>query len=180
MRMLISVEAALVAVLVAACTVTSVETPDPAAVPDGPLDALVGDATGPVVELGSGTDAGLGWRYAIYPSEDGLCTQLETVEVTAGGCGDLLPAEGNAFGGVGRSETFTGGVTAVEGIVTDETVTVWLVNEGGFRMPAQLMPLDVASLEGQAFLAFVPPDVVISHVQAVAFSGEVLETYELP
>jgi hypothetical protein len=168
------------AVGLAGCTVTRVETPDPAAVPDGPLEAHVGDATGPVVELGSGTIAGLGWRYSIYPSEDGLCTQLETAEVTAGGCGDLLPAEDKAFGSVGRSESFTGGVTAVEGIVTDETVTVSLVNESGFRMPAQLMPLDDAGLDGQAFLAFVPPDVVISHVQAIALSGEVLETYELP
>jgi hypothetical protein len=168
------------ALALAGCTVTRVETPDPAAVPSGPLEGTVSDATGPVVELGSGTIAGLGWRYSIYPSEDGLCTQLETVEVTAGGCGDLLPAEGKAFGGVGRGQAFANGVIAVEGIVSDETVTVSLTNESGFRLPAQHFPLDEAGLEGQAFLAFVPPDVVITHVQAIARSGEVLETYELP
>jgi len=149
-------------------------------VPTGPLEAAGGDATGPVVELGTGQNLGLGWRYAIYPSADGWCTQLEMVEVTSEGCGDLLPADDRAFGSVGRRDPLTGGVTPVEGIVTAETVTVSLVNEGGFRMPATLMPLDEAGLDGQAFLAFVPPDVTISHVQAVAFSGEVLETYELP
>jgi hypothetical protein len=167
-------------VVLAGCTAVRVETPDPAAVPDGPLEAQGEEATGPVVELGSGVNEGLGWRYAIYPSEDGWCTQLETAAVTASGCGDILPADDRAFGSVGRGSALTGGVIPVEGIVTAETATVWLVNEAGFRMPAKLMPLEDAGLEGQAFVGFVPPDVTISHVQAVAISGEVLETYELP
>ena len=165
---------------IAGCAVTSVVTPDPAAVPDGPLEAVGGEATGPIVAVGGGQHAGLGWRYAIYPSGDEWCTQLELVELTAGGCGDLLPAEGKAFGSVGRGQVLSGGVTPIDGIVSAEAVTVSLVNEAGFRMAAQLMPLEEAGLEEQAFIAFVPPDVTFTHVQAIASTGEVLETYELP
>lgn len=179
-RLVRAVAAALVPVVLAGCAVTSVETPDPAAVPSGPLEALAGDATGPLVELGTGQNSGLGWRYAIYPSGDEWCTQLETVALTMGGCGDLLPADDRAFGSVGRGDPLAGGVVPVDGITVEETATVSLVNEGGFRIPAILMPLDDAGLDGQAFVAFVPPDVTITHVQAIAFSGEVLETYELP
>ena len=171
---------ALALVATTGCTAVRVETPDPAAIPDGPLEAMGGDATGPVVELGSGVSEGLGWRYAIYPSGEDWCTQLEMVEFTGASCGDILPVDDAAFGGVGRGEPRANEVTPIEGIVTAETVTVWLVADDGRRAPAMLMPLEPAGLEGQAFVAFVPPDTTITHLQALAISGEVLETYELP
>jgi hypothetical protein len=171
---------ALVLIGITGCEVTRVETPDPAAIPDGPLEAMGDDATGPVVELGSGVIEGLGWRYAIYPSGDAWCTQLEMVEFTAASCGDIVPVDDAAFGGVGRGEALANGVTPIEGIVTAETLTVWLIADDGRRMPATPMSLAPAGLDGQAFLAFVPPDTTITHLQALAMSGEVLETYELP
>ena len=171
---------ALALVAITGCTAVRVETPDPAAIPDGPLEAMGGDATGPVVELGSGVGEGVGWRYAIYPSGNEWCTQLEMVEFIAAGCGDLLPEGGAAFGSVGTGEPRADGVTPIEGIVTEETVTVWLVADDGRRAPAMLMPLEPAGLEGHAFVAFVPADTTVTHLQALAISGEVLETYELP
>ena len=171
---------ALALVTLTGCTAVRVETPDPAAIPDGPLEAMGGEATGQVVELGSGVSEGLGWRYAIYPSGDEWCTQLEMIEFTAAGCGDLLPADDAAFGSVGRGEARANGVTPIDGIVTAEIVTVSLIAEDGRRMPATLMPLEPAGLEGQAFVAFVPPDITITHLQALVISGEILQTYELP
>jgi hypothetical protein len=171
---------AVMLVATAGCTAVRVETPDPAAIPDGPLEAKGGEATGPVVELGSGVSEGLGWRYAIYPSGEEWCTQLETVAFTAAGCGDILPADDAAFGSVGRGEPQANGVTPIEGIVTAEIVTVSLIAEDGRRMPATLMPLEPAGLEGQAFVAFVPQDITITHLQALVMSGEILQTYELP
>lgn len=162
------------------CGVAQVETPDPAAVPDGPLEAHGAEATGPVVELGSGVSAGLGWRYAIYPSDDGWCTQLEMVDRTVSVCGDLLPTGEDAVGSVSQGDPLAGGVTAIEGIVTAETATVWLLVQDGRRMPATLMPLEGAGLDGGAFLAFLPPDVTLTYLLAVALNGEVLDTYELP
>lgn len=170
----------LMLVAIAGCTAVRVETPDPAAIPDGPLEAMGSDATGPVVELDSDVSAGLGWRYAIYPSGDEWCTQLEMVEFTAAGCGDLLPVDGAAFGSVGRGEPRANGVTPIDGIVTAEIFTVSLIAEDGRRMAARLMPLEPAGLDGQAFVAFVPADITITHLQALAMSGEVLQTYELP
>ena len=171
---------ALMLVAITGCTAVPVETPDPAAIPDGPLEAMGDDATGPVVELGDGVGEGFGWRYAIYPSDDDWCTQLEMVEFTAASCGDIVPVDDAAFGSVGRGEPRSNGVTTIEGIVTAEIFTVSLIADDGRRMPATLMSLEPAGLEGQAFVAFVPPDTIITHLQALAMSGEVLETYELP
>ena len=164
---------------IAGCTAVRVETPDPAAIPDGPLEAQGADATGPVVELGSGVSEGLGWRYSMYPTGDDWCTQLETGGVVVAGCGAIMPEGDNAFGSVSHGEPASG-VAPIDGIVTEETATVWLLADDGRRMPATLMPLDPAGLEGQAFVAFVPADTTITHLLALAFSGEVLETYELP
>lgn len=163
----------------AACTLTPVETPDPAAIPTGPLPSP-SDATGPVVELGSNVMEGRGWRYLIYPSGDGWCLMIETVGVSSAGCGDLLPAEGEVFGTWGTGTVLGGGVTAIDGIVSDDVATVWLILENGARAPAQMFPLDEAGLSGTAFLRLVPADVAVTHLQAVAMSGEILETIELP
>jgi hypothetical protein len=165
--------------LLASCSIASVETPDPAAVPSGPIEAE--DATGPIVELGSGQADGIGWRYAIYPSGDAWCTQLQTGSMRGDGCGDILPTGDAAFGSVGVSTMEPGDVQVVEGLVSEDVFTVWLVeNESQRRFPATLMPLDPADLEGGAFVGIPPAEFTPTHVQALARSGEVLETYELP
>jgi hypothetical protein len=163
----------------AGCTVAVVETPDPAAIPSGEPVAEGAQATGPITVLGSGQMLGLGWRYAMYESADGWCTQLEMVELTATGCGDPLPAGGDHIGGVSVGN-LSGGVTTIDGIVTEEIFTVWIVDQNVGRIPATLLPLDEAGLEGQAFVAFMPADTTPTHVQALALSGEVLDTYEVP
>jgi hypothetical protein len=170
---------ALLALIAAGCSVASVETPDPAAIPSGSIEAHAAAATGPIVEVGSDRTLGIGWRFSVYPSDDGWCTQLETGIVTRAGCGEILPEEGRAFGSVGNDDPLEGGVTVIEGIASPETATVWLIAEGG-RSPAALMSLEEAELDAQAFVGFAPADVVVTHVMAVAFNGEVLETYELP
>lgn len=161
------------------CSVASVETPDPAAIPSGSLEARGPAATGPIVELGSDVTLDHGWRYAVYPSDDGWCTQLETGASTTTGCGEILPEEGQAFGSVGTNDPTPEAVTIVEGITAAETATVWLIAENG-RVPATLMSLEPAGLNGQGFVGFAPPGVTVTHVMAVAINGEVLETYELP
>ena len=172
--MTVRIAGLLLATVLVGCQIVQVETRDPAAIPSGSLGAQGAEPTGPLVEVGSGTMSGIGWRFVVYPSEDGWCRQLETGTATMAGCGDPLPEEGSAFGGVGHS-----GPT-VEGIVTAETATVWVIAEGGGRLPATLMPLEEAGLEGQAFVGILPADEVATHLQAVKFNGDVLETYELP
>ena len=168
---------ALVAASLLGCTVPPAESVDPAAVPSSSL-APHGDepATGPVIELGSGTTLGVGWRYSIYESADGWCRQLETASGTSVGCGDAMPADDAVFGGVGSADG-----APVEGIVSEEVATVWLVDgRSGGRVPARLLSLEPAGLAGNAFGGFAPEEVQVSHLQAVALSGEILETYELP
>ena len=168
-------------VVVSACTVAEVETPDPAAVPSGEPVAMGADPTGPVTELGSGTMLDVGWRYVIYESAEGWCTELQLVEVTTTGCGPtIVPEEGAHFGSVSADEPLESGVTPVYGIVSGEIFTVWVIDEVAGRIPATLLPLDEAGLEGQGFMVLMPAGATPTHLQALARSGEVLETYELP
>ena len=172
--------AAILFVLVG-CTVAEVESQDPAAVPSGEAVALGGDPTGPVTLLGSGESSSGGWRYVIYESAEGWCTELQMSEVTSTGCGpDLLPPDGEYIGSAGALSPLESGVTPVEGVVSNEIVTVSIIDEEKGRLPAVLMPLDDAELEGKAFLGFMPADGTPTHIQAIALSGEILQTYELP
>jgi hypothetical protein len=95
-------------------------------------------------------------------------------------CGAVEPAGDESFVRYEAGVEVRDEVTAIEGIVTDDVATVWLTLAGGARAPALLMSLEEADLAGQAFLRLVPPDVVVTHLQAVALSGEILETIELP
>ena len=172
---------ATVLTVASACTVAQVESHDPAAAPSGAPVAIGGEATGPVTELGSGQAFDMGWRYVIYESAEGWCTELQMVEVTSTGCGsDLLPPDGEHLGSAGAMTPLQSGVTPVEGVVSDEIVTVWIIDERAGRIPATLMPLEPAGLEGQAFVGFMPPEGTPTHIQALALSGEILATYELP
>jgi hypothetical protein len=173
--------AVVLAVLLAACSIAVVETPDPAAIPSGSLAPLGEEATGPIVELGSGQAEGLGWRYSIYPAGEAWCTQLEMGSLSSAGCGDLLPAGDAAFGSVGASTLAPGDAQVIEGIASQDTFTVWLIeNDSQRRFPAALMSLEPAGLDGVAFLGIAPEGMTVTHAQALARSGEVLETYELP
>ena len=169
-------------VLLAACnTVVRVQSPDPGTVPAGPLEAHGDEATGPIVELDSDIVGGIGWRYSIYPSGDNWCTQFETVEVTSAGCGSLLPEEGHAFGSVGRIGQAPEGLVPIEGVVSPDIATVFLIDgETQNRVPAKLLSLEEVGLDAQAFIGFQPSGMTVTHLQALRFSGEIVETYELP
>jgi hypothetical protein len=168
---------AVVAASLLGCTDPPVASVDPAAVPSASLVARGEEpATGPVVELGSGSTLGVGWRYSIYQSDGGWCRQLETASAARVGCGDPLPSGDAAFGGIGSTES-----GPWEGIVSAETATVWLVNgRTSARVPAQMLSLEDAGLEGQAFVGFAPEELEVTHLLAVAGNGEILETFELP
>jgi hypothetical protein len=162
--------------ILAGCQTEPLATPDPAAIPSGSLGAQGAAAIGPMFELGSGSTAGIGWRYAIFESEDGWCTQLETQSATTTRteCGLIPLEEGLVFGSVFRSGP------VVDGVVSDETATVFLIIDSLGRVPATLMALDAAGLEGHAFVGIAPADANVTHVMAVKLNGEILETYELP
>jgi hypothetical protein len=170
-----------VAVLLASCSVVSTETPDPAAIPSSSLAAIDREATGSVIELGSSNAEGIGWRYSVYPAGDEWCTQLELANGASSVCGDLLPPEAAAFGPVSVTDVGPDERQVIDGVVSAETFTVWLIeNDSQRRFPATLMPLDPAGLDGVAFLGIAPEEMTVTHIQAMARSGEVLETYELP
>ena len=169
---------AIAAVLLAGCQaapVAETPTPDPAAIPSGSPEALGATASGPIVELGSGVMSGLGWRLLAYPTDAGWCTQLETADRVETDCGGVEPDEGSAFGSVSENGR------VIHGIATPDVTTVWLVVNNTPAVPAVLMPMSEAGLEGGvAFVGIVPTGTEVTHVMAVRMNGEVLGTRELP
>ena len=58
-------------------------------------------------------------------------------ERTSTSCGpDLLPAEGESIGSAGALEPLESGITPVEGVVTNDIVTVWIIDEERGRVRA--------------------------------------------
>jgi hypothetical protein len=168
--------AALAAVVLVGCTIGG-GTPEPTA--DGFLEPQGDEATGPLVEVGSGDAFDTPWRYGIYPTEAGWCTQIEVTGTVTSHCEDVLPVADAAFGAIGQEPSEAAGTEAVDGVVIGEIVTVWLVFETGARLPATMMSLEEAGLEEKAFVGVVPPDETVTHLQALALSGEILETVDL-
>jgi len=176
------------ALALAGCGVMRVEgQPDPAEIPSGPLAALSDDAVGPVTEVGSGRTLGIGWRYAIYDTADGVCTQLELASVSSGSCGSLpLILEESVFGGVGSGGA--GGdpgaplesPTPIDGIVSSRVAAVWIETASAGRIAATLMPLAGAGHDATAFVGFVPAGETATGVVATDADGELLETFDLP
>jgi hypothetical protein len=166
------------AVGLAGCALVREVEPDPAAIPAGPLEALGGEATGPVVEVGRGRTLGVGWRYSIYQSQDGWCTQLETGTVTSSSCGPLTP-EAGVFHGVGFGGA-SDGPAPLEGMVIPDVAEVWIETSTGDRIETTLMSLAEAGLDGKAFVGFGPENVPVISVTALDADGNVLETFDLP
>lgn len=166
--------AAVLAVVLVACQVAPVETPDPAAIPSGSLEPGEQAPIGPIIEVGSGSTAGVGWRFAAYESASGWCMQLETQTSSETGCGDPLPTEDEPFGFVSKSGT------VVHGVASAETATVFLILNGVGRVPATMMSLESAGIDAVAFVGVAPVDAEVTHVQAVKLNGDVLDSRELP
>jgi hypothetical protein len=166
------------AVALAGCGLVRDVDLEPAAIPDGPLEALGAEASGPVIELGSGRTLGVGWRYSIYQSGEGWCTQLERASASSSSCGDLAPLD-TAFGGVGFSGP-SDGPAPVEGIVSNEVAEVWLEDSTGERFETTVMSLAAAGLDRKAFVGFGPENVPLVSVTALNADGDVLETFDLP
>lgn len=170
--------------LLASCSIVRVEgRPDPAEIPAGPLEALGPAAVGPVVELGSGRTAGVGWRSSAYESDAGTCTQLELAATTSTTCGDIGGwFRDGPIGSVGRGGPDPSGdlAMAVEGVVTSEVVQVWIVTDTGRRIPTSLLSMAAAGHDAQAFVGFVPAGVTATSVVATDDGGKALGTSELP
>ncbi len=166
--------------VVGCTTVSRIESPDPGSIPSGDPVAHGGEATGPVTVLASDRVMGIGWRLSIYESAEGECLQFETAELAEAGCGDLLPQGDATFGSVSASDA-EAEFRPVHGIVRAGVATVFLIDsETQQRVPAMLVPLDEAGMEGQAFIGFQPEGWTITDLQALELSGEIVETYELP
>lgn len=140
------------------------------------------EPTPELVEVGAGSVLESEWSYAVGTQDDGTCTRLAVSGTTSTRCGDLLPPPDVAFGEVGRGPAEYDDAHVVDGFVTDEALTVWLIGDGGqYRIPAVMMPLDGVGIEGaQAYVGFARADVTLTHLQAVALNGDVLQTVELP
>lgn len=142
-------------------------------VPDGPPQALGLPAKGPIIVVGQGVAHGVGWRYSVYESAEGWCTQMELAGSGGTGCGgDLAPPVGSVFGSFGWGSGDNEPVSA-DGTVTGEVAAVALI-AGGQTFNATLMSLERAGSDGQAFVAFAPAGTAMDSLVAYDADGEVL------
>ena len=134
------------------------------------------EPVGPIVEIGRGQGDGFSWRYSIYESTLGTCTRLETDGALAGGAGESC---GGIIGiGAGDGPLTLAGVgtgtnlpTQIEGFATEAVAEVWIETDQG-PVAAAMMALGVVDLEGQAFIAFVPPGQDVGDAVALDAAGE--------
>jgi hypothetical protein len=164
--------------LLSGCWIASVDQPDPAAIPTGPPTAMGPPAQGPVIVVGTGRSEGFGWRYSLYESTRGTCTQLELVDFASTGGGDLPPTDGGAFGSVGTSEAGTS-ARYVEGIVGSDVADLFVEMANGERQLVALMSLEPAGYEEQAFVAFMPQGATPDHLVAEDADGMPLGTFDI-
>lgn len=169
------VPATLLAAAVGLAACVGAPSPSPA---DRFLEPIGENATGPVTELGAGTGADVAWRVGTYPTPGGPCLQLAVGDDLSARCDDLLPIGDAAIGSVGSRTAGAGGATVVDGLVSGEVATLWLVAGSVARLPAVLVPLGEDE-DPRAFVGIMPAEVELTHLQAVAANGEVLETREL-
>ncbi|HEX2153931.1 MAG TPA: hypothetical protein VHL52_08130 [Acidimicrobiia bacterium] len=164
--------------LLTACSVIQGRV-GPDRVADGPPQALGLPATGPIIVIGQGVSHGVEWRYSVYESAEGWCTQLETGGGGGSGCGgDLVPAPGSVFGSYGWGSGGNDPVTA-EGTVTADAVAVNAIGADGRRFNAVLMGFQRVGFDTQAFVVLAPPGTDLDSLVALDANGEVLAREEL-
>ena len=136
----------------------------------GPQPVIEGlERSGPTIELGRGTTMGVEWRYSVYPSNIGWCTQVDHEHGGGSACGGQLMVTGPL--------TLTGGGAGsnipnyVEGIASDDVAAVWAERADGERAPAILMSLAPARFEGQMVIAWFSPDEDWESLVALAADG---------
>lgn len=126
---------------------------------------------GPTIELGRGTTLGVDWRYSVYPSDIGWCTQIDHGPGAGGGsaCGGQLIATGPlTLTGAGSGSEIP---NYVEGIASNDVAAVWAERADGERAPAILMSLAPAGFDGQVVVAWLPPDNDWERIVAVGADG---------
>lgn len=128
---------------------------------------------------GTGISQETGWRFSIYESVDGWCTQLETETLRGAGCGgELVPADGEVLMGIAAGSG-AGEAHHWSGIAPGRVAQVWLHAEGGRRHQATLMDLAATGADAWAFVVFAPPDIRAQSLVALDAHGEILDSFDV-
>ena len=133
-------------------------------------------------QVGDGSVLESEWSYGVGMDGDAWCTRLQVAGTASSRCGDLLPADGQTFGELGHGPDEYTDAQVIEGFVGADAVTVWFIGDRGqYRIPAVLMPLDEVGLaDVHAYVGFALADVTLTHLQAIARNGDILQTVQLP
>lgn len=139
------------------------------------------EVAGPLTVIGEAESGGIGWRYLMYESADGLsCTQLDTPESGGAGCDEM--AKGSVF----RLFTYGLDITqgddqyeAAHGVVAPEVETVQAELADGSFQDLELMPTSAAGVEGNAFVLIHLSDARPRAIIAYGEDGAQLEKRNL-
>lgn len=162
------------ALLLGGCVARFEVGSDEPRIPDGPIEAIGEDPTGPVIALGSGMAEETGWRLVAYESGGAYCLQVE-LNTGSGGSGaagcvqaeELVGPLSHVGAGGGEN-----GVGHIQGVASRDVSEVSVRTTGGRRIPATLHDLEVIGLDAQAFFALIPAAADPVAVVALDADGE--------
>lgn len=162
------------AFLVGACVGRFEMGGDEPRIPDGPIEAMSEDPTGPVIPLGSGMAERTGWRFVAYESGGAYCLQVE-LNTGSGGSGTAGCAQADelvgplSHVGAGGGEN---GVAHIHGVAGRDVSEVSVRTAEGRRIPATLYDLEEIGLDARAFFASIPAAADPDSVVALDAEGE--------
>lgn len=170
-RLLLTIGLALFA---AACVARFEMDGDEARIPDGPLQAIGEEPTGPMIHLGSGMAEETGWRFVAYESGGASCLQVElNTGRGSSGTASCAPAE-NLEAPLSQVSAGEGGngVAHIHGVASRDVSEVSVRAAGGRRIPARLYDLQEIGFDAQAFFALIPAEADPLSAVALDAAGE--------
>lgn len=142
----------------------------------GPPETIGADATGPLQVVAQGQHQGMAWRYSVYPSNDGWCTQLETGSGASVGCGADPPGDDAAISMIGWG--MDGALTTLDAVVVPEAAQVVVRSADGRSIQADLFPVALDGADFQVALVFTQ-QAELESITVLDADGEVLERQDL-
>ena len=133
------------------------------------------DATGPEILVAGGTVYGHTWSLVAYPSDAGLCVDLQVLQGSGSGCGWSVPHKDD----LGLSEGTQQGLsaTSIHGVLSKRVAAIEARLEGGRVIPVDIVEGPPA-FDVNFFAAFLPPKAK-GMIVAMNAKGDILQSQRL-
>jgi hypothetical protein len=140
-----------------------------------------GQASGPVVQAATGTAYGSPFRLLAYQS-GGHCLWFSYRDVLGGGGCSGLPQDDEGGGpdlGMALADRTPSLPGYVYGLLRPGVDRAWVDGVEGDRVAAEVIPLDLAGIDAQAYLAFFPAEFAPARIVLTDAAGTAIAAYDI-